>query len=133
MKRMATSGSSRSNSRWTFLTNHARVLLLVARDPEVRLRDVAAAADITERAAQTIVADLESAGYLTRTRVGRRNHYTVDPRGRFRHPAEEGRVISDLLAVFEHRETTGPPPEEVLEPSILKSAPLDHMEPDADV
>lgn len=104
MKRMATPG--RKTSRWTFLTNHARVLLMIAHDPEVRLRDVAAAAAITERAAQAIVTDLEAAGYLTRTRVGRRNHYSIDPTGRFRHPAEAGHHISDLLAVFEHREVS---------------------------
>jgi predicted transcriptional regulator len=64
---------------WTFLTNHARVLVEIARNPQTRLRDIAAGIGITERAAQAIVTDLEEAGYLTRTRVGRRNHYSVDP------------------------------------------------------
>lgn len=104
MSPMATPGP-RGNSRWTFLTNHARILLMLANDPRMRLRDVAAGADITERAAQTIVSDLEAAGYLTRTRVGRRNHYTIDPTGKFRHPAEARHSVSDLLAVFKHRET----------------------------
>ncbi|WP_433797178.1 helix-turn-helix transcriptional regulator [Actinoplanes sp. CA-252034] len=85
---------------WTFLTNHAHVLLAVAREPTARLRDVAGSVGITERAAQTIVADLEAAGYLQRTRVGRRNEYTVNPAGQFRHPAEAGHHIGELLALF---------------------------------
>lgn len=90
--------------RWTFLTNHARVLLEIARNPHARLRDMAAVAGITERAAQAIVTDLEVAGYLKRTRVGRRNHYTVDPSRRFRHPAERDQRIEGLLILFTHRE-----------------------------
>jgi hypothetical protein len=97
--------------RWTFLTNHARVLLKLASDPDARLREVATAAHITERAAQGIVADLERAGYLTRQRVGRRNRYTIHPGGRFRHPAEADRDIGDLLALFAFRETSDLPPE----------------------
>ncbi|HLL68933.1 MAG TPA: helix-turn-helix domain-containing protein [Micromonosporaceae bacterium] len=85
---------------WTFLTNHAHVLLVIARQPKVRLRDVADMVGVTERAAQAIVADLEAAGYLERTRVGRRNEYTVKPTGRFRHPAESDREIGDLIALF---------------------------------
>lgn len=85
---------------WTFLTNHAHVLLAIARDPTARLRDVADAVGVTERAAQAIVADLEAGGYLQRTRVGRRNTYTVNPQARFRHPAEADRCIGDLLALF---------------------------------
>jgi hypothetical protein len=86
--------------RWTFLTNHAHVLLTIARDPTVRLRDVALAVGVTERAAQAIVADLEAAGYLRRARVGRRNQYTIDPTRRLRHPAEADRSVGKLLAVF---------------------------------
>ena len=93
-------GPAQATREWTFLTNHAHVLLSIARNPTARLRDVAAAVGITERAAQTIVADLEAAGYLHRTRVGRRNEYTVDPSGHFRHPAEADRRIGDLLALF---------------------------------
>jgi DNA-binding MarR family transcriptional regulator len=89
---------------WTFLTNHAHVLLAIARDPTARLRDVAASVGITERAAQAIVADLEAAGYLHRERTGRRNRYTVNPAGRFRHPAEADHRIGELLDLF-----TGPP------------------------
>jgi DNA-binding MarR family transcriptional regulator len=105
---MATSDPS-SKSRWTFLTNHARVLLELARDPDARLRDVAAAAHITERATQSIVADLEASGYLTRTRVGRRNRYTIEPSGKFRHPAEAGHAIGGLLSVFTRREAEDEP------------------------
>jgi DNA-binding MarR family transcriptional regulator len=76
------------------------VLLAIARDPTARLRDVADGIGITERAAQAIVADLEAAGYLRRERVGRRNRYTVNPTGRFRHPAEADRHIGDLLSLF---------------------------------
>ena len=86
---------------WTFLTNHAHVLLAIARDPNARLRDVAETVGVTERAAQAIVADLEAGGYLNRTRVGRRNRYTVNPAGRFRHPAEADQRVGDLLALFD--------------------------------
>lgn len=92
--------------QWTFLTNHARVLLRIARDPEVRLRDVATGIGITERAVQIIVADLEASGYLTRIRVGRRNHYTIDPTVALRHPSESGHPVGDLLGAFLHREDT---------------------------
>ncbi|MFP8905770.1 helix-turn-helix transcriptional regulator [Streptomyces atacamensis] len=98
-----TASSSRGD-RWTFLTNHARVLLHIARDPEVRLRDVAASIGITERATQAIVADLEAAGYLSRTRVGRRNRYTIDPTVALRHPSEADHPVGDLLDTFLHRE-----------------------------
>jgi MarR family len=86
--------------RWTFLTNHARVLVEIARDPNNRLRDIAAGIGITERAAQGIVNDLEEAGYITRTRIGRRNHYSVDPSRPFRHPADADQRIAGLLTLF---------------------------------
>ncbi|WP_406728324.1 helix-turn-helix domain-containing protein [Streptomyces sp. GD-15H] len=98
--------SSARGDQWTFLTNHARVLIALARDPEVRLRDVAGLIGITERAVQLIVADLEAAGYLTRTRVGRRNRYTIDPTVALRHPTEADHPVGDLLATFLHREDT---------------------------
>ncbi|MBC7374058.1 MAG: MarR family transcriptional regulator [Frankiales bacterium] len=84
---------------WTFLTNHAHVLLVVRRDPQVRLRDIAAAVGITERAVQLIVSDLEAGGYLRRTRVGRRNTYEVTG-GPLRHPVEQGWAVDDLLAAL---------------------------------
>ncbi|MEU4539393.1 MarR family transcriptional regulator [Streptosporangium sp. NPDC023825] len=83
------------------------MLLAIAREPTARLRDVADAIGITERAAQAIVADLEAAGYLHRERVGRRNEYTVNPAGHFRHPAEADRRIGDLLALFTDSRITG--------------------------
>ncbi|MFG1914504.1 helix-turn-helix transcriptional regulator [Micromonospora sp. NPDC048898] len=93
-------GDTGGGRNWTFLTNHGHVLLAIARDPTARLRDVAAEVGVTERAAQAIVADLEAGGYLHRTRVGRRNEYTLNPSGRFRHPAEADRQVGDLLALF---------------------------------
>ncbi|MFI7542793.1 helix-turn-helix transcriptional regulator [Actinoplanes sp. NPDC049599] len=100
MSQAAQARSAHGAKEWTFLTNHAHVLLAIAREPTVRLRDVAEAVGITERAAQAIVADLEAAGYLQRERVGRRNQYTVNPAGRFRHPAEADHSIGDLLNLF---------------------------------
>lgn len=85
---------------WTFLTNHAHVLLVVARDPSTRVRDIAAIVGITERAALAILDDLEDEGYLVRTKVGRRNHYTVNPAGRFRHPIGASGCVGDLLTLF---------------------------------
>ncbi len=95
-----TAGGNGSTRNWTFLTNHGHVLLAIARNPTARLRDVADEVGVTERAAQAIVADLEAGGYLRRTRVGRRNEYTVNPSGHFRHPAEADRQVGDLLALF---------------------------------
>ena len=86
--------------RWTFLTNHAHVLLCIAADPGMRLRDVAEEEGITERAAQRIVADLVDAGYLTRTRIGRRNQYQVHPELPLRHPVEQARAVGDLLRLL---------------------------------
>ncbi len=85
---------------WTLLTNHGRLLLLIASDPDIKLRDLAAAAGITERAAGSIVSDLESAGYLTRTKVGRRNTYDVHLDRPFRHPAEANHTIGELIEVL---------------------------------
>ncbi|WP_374772850.1 helix-turn-helix domain-containing protein [Streptomyces sp. NBC_01310] len=89
-----------SRTSWTFVTHHARILAMIVRDPEMRLRDMATACGLTERAAQAIVTDLESAGYLTRTRQGRRNHYRVTPGTLFRHPAEGQHEIADLLRLL---------------------------------
>ena len=86
---------------WTLLTGHGHVLVEIARDPQARIRDIADAAGITERTAQSIVADLEAAGYITRSRTGRRTRYAVNTDSVFRHPAQEGHRIGpflDLLA-----------------------------------
>lgn len=85
---------------WTLLTNHGRLLLLIAQNPELRIRDLAAAASITERSAQMIVSDLERAGYLDKHKVGRRNEYSVNPQQPFRHPAESGHTVGELINLF---------------------------------
>ncbi|MFF1495277.1 helix-turn-helix transcriptional regulator [Streptomyces sp. NPDC058304] len=92
--------SSERRPAWTFLTNHARVLVVISRDPGVRLRDVAAMCELTERTVQGIVADLEADGYLTRSRDGRRNRYEIAEGAMFRHPAEAGHEVAGLLALL---------------------------------
>jgi DNA-binding Lrp family transcriptional regulator len=82
---------------WTFLTNHAHVLVLLHRDPELRLRDLAEQVGITERATQRIVGELVEGGYLTRHRVGRRNSYTVHLDVPLRHPLEADHTVGELL------------------------------------
>lgn len=82
---------------WDFLTNHAHVLLCLRRDPTARMRDVAAAVGITERAAQRIVAELEEDGYLSRTRDGRRNRYELHQGLALRHPLEGSHTVDELL------------------------------------
>lgn len=85
---------------WTLLTNHGRLLLLIAQQPGIRIRELALSASITERSAQAIVRDLENAGYLTKTKVGRRNQYTVNQTRPFRHPAEAGHTVGELMRIF---------------------------------
>jgi hypothetical protein len=85
---------------WTFLTNHGHVLVCLAADPDIRLRDVASLVGITERAAQLILADLVEGGYVTRTRVGRRNRYEVHPDLPLRHPIEQDHSIGELLGAL---------------------------------
>ena len=85
---------------WTFLTNHAGVLLCISRDPSVRLSEVAERVGITERATQRIVADLCEGGYILRSRVGRRNVYEVDLERPLRHGAMVGRRVGELLALL---------------------------------
>ncbi|MEU5860369.1 MULTISPECIES: helix-turn-helix domain-containing protein [unclassified Nonomuraea] len=87
-------------STWTFLTHHARVLMEIARDPETRLRDIAARIGITERAVQGIVSDLHEGGYLNRERVGRRNHYSLNLDRGFRYPTEAGMPVRALIDIF---------------------------------
>ncbi len=86
---------------FTFLTNHSHVLLCLAQDSELRLRDLAEKVGITERAVQGIISDLESAGVLTREKVGRRNRYTVHRHQPLRHPVEAHRTVSDLIALVQ--------------------------------
>lgn len=88
------------SGNWTFLTNHARVLLSVALAPNLRVRDIADEVQITERAAQGILNDLEHAGYLDKVKVGRRNEYTIHTDVAFRHPHESGHDVGELLSIF---------------------------------
>lgn len=87
-------------NQWTFLTNHAHSLIVIAREPGLRLRDVAERVGVTERAAQRIVSDLVEAGYLERQRDGRRNNYRVRMDLPLRHPVERGHEIGEILAVL---------------------------------
>jgi predicted ArsR family transcriptional regulator len=97
--------TARPAGTWVFLTNHAHVLLCIARDPHSRARDIAERVGITERAAQRILADLIAEGYATRTKVGRRNHYEIDADGHLRHPVFRDLSIGPLLEVLN---TDGP-------------------------
>ncbi len=90
---------SRTGIGWTFLTNYTHVLFCLARQPDMVLREVAAAIGITERAVQRIVSDLVEAGILIKEKDGRRNHYRIDGRHRLRHPIESHRSVNDLLAL----------------------------------
>ena len=92
-------GSS-SGGSWTLLTGHGHVLVEIARNPEARIRDISAAVELTERTVQAIVADLEAAGYITRSRTGRRTRYTVRHDSQFRHPAQEGLQVGPFLALL---------------------------------
>jgi DNA-binding MarR family transcriptional regulator len=85
---------------WDFLTHHAHVLVCVAHDPGIRLRDIAAAVGITERAAHRILSELVEEGYVLRERQGRRNRYRVVPELPLRHPLVQGREVGDLLGVL---------------------------------
>jgi hypothetical protein len=82
---------------WTLLTGHGHVLVEIARNPDARIRDLSPVVDLTERTVQAIVADLEAAGYITRSRVGRRTRYTVNRERPFRHSAQEGLQVGPLL------------------------------------
>jgi MarR family len=87
-------------SAWSFLTNHAGVLLCIAHDPGARLRDIGEAVGITERAAHRIVGQLTAAGYVSRRRVGRRNHYTIQSHLPIPDPLTRSQRVGDLLAIL---------------------------------
>ena len=89
-----------SGGSWTLLTGHGHVLVEIARNPTARIRDIAASAGITERTAQSIVADLEAAGYLTRERAGRRTAYTLNRSQPFRHQSQDGHLVGPFLALL---------------------------------
>jgi len=85
---------------WTFLTRHAQVLLCIAEDPGIRLRDIGDQVGITERAAHRIVGELEAAGYISRERRGRRNHYTVRLKAPLPDAVAREQKVGDLLGVL---------------------------------
>jgi predicted transcriptional regulator len=92
---------------WSFLTNHAQVLLCIAHDPGIRLREIGEAVGITERAAHRIVAELAAVGYISRRRNGRRNHYTIKSHLPLPDPLARKQRLGDLLAIL-----AGQPPAE---------------------
>ena len=89
-----------SVASWTFLTNHARVLLCVAHDPGVRLRDIAASLDITERSAFAMITDLVQAGYVVKEKDGRRNRYHIQAHLPLPEPAGRERTVGEVLALL---------------------------------
>ena len=99
--------SAESQHAWRFVTNHGHVLACIAGDPNVRLRDIALAVDITERTAAQIVSDLEQAGYLTKSRDGRRNIYEVHDELPLRHPQHRHHRVGDLIRFLKAPAETG--------------------------
>jgi len=89
-----------SAASWSFLTNHARVLLVIAHDPGVRLRDIAARLDITERSAYGIVTDLTKAGYIVKQKDGRRNRYQIQAHLPLPESAGRERTVGEVLALL---------------------------------
>ncbi|MFZ0187042.1 MAG: winged helix-turn-helix domain-containing protein [Streptosporangiaceae bacterium] len=89
-----------SGGSWTLLTGHGHVLVEIARNPRARIRDISAVVGLTNRTVQAIVADLETAGYLTRTRAGRRTRYSVHHDSLFRHPAQKGHRVGRFLTLL---------------------------------
>jgi predicted transcriptional regulator len=85
---------------WSFLTNHAAVLLCIAHDPGIRLREIGDAVGVTERAAHRIVVELADAGYITRERNGRRNQYQIQAHLPLPDPLARGKKVGDLLAIL---------------------------------
>jgi hypothetical protein len=92
-----------ASAGWTFLTNHTHVLVCLADDPGLRLRDVADRVGLTERAVQRIVAELEAGGVLTRTREGRRNRYAIEGGVPLRHPLEQHCDVGTMLRWIRNR------------------------------
>lgn len=90
----------KKRNTWSLLTSHGHVLVEIAKDPKARIRDLSEAAGITERATAAIIADLEAAGYVTRSRIGRRNHYEVNLDLPFRHPAQADIPVGPVLALL---------------------------------
>ncbi len=114
-----------SRDGWTFLTNHGHVLVCLAVQPDVLLRDVALSIGITERAVQQIVADLEHAGVIVRLRVGRRNRYILRPQEHLRHPVEAGVTVGDFVDLIER----GASPRRRVSPGRTFSSSLSALDP----
>jgi len=91
---------ARPATRWTFLTNHSHVLILLSQNPDLVLREVATRVGITERAVQRIIADLEAAGCIEIEKVGRRNRYRILDTQSLRHPIEAHHTIGDLVRMI---------------------------------
>jgi DNA-binding transcriptional ArsR family regulator len=89
---------------WTFLTNHARVLLCISRDPGIRLRDIADRVGITERSAYSIVQDLAEAGYIIKEKDGRRNRYRIEADLPLPEPSSQERTVGEVLALLAGRD-----------------------------
>ncbi len=94
---------------WSFLTNHARALLCIARDPGIRLKDIATAVGLTERSAFAIVDDLVDAGYIVKERDGRRNRYEIQPQLPILGVEHEERTIGELLQLLVDSEAAQSP------------------------
>ena len=92
--------STRPARTWTFFSNHGHVMIFLAGHPDARVRDIAHAVGITERATSAILRDLGTAGYVTVTRQGRRNHYRIHSERTMRHPVESPHAIGEVLDVF---------------------------------
>lgn len=97
--RMAATAENRTH--WTFLTNHTHVLLCIAKNPDLRLRDIAEMVGITERAVHRIVTDLSGAGYVDVKRDGRCNDYAVHMEKKLRHPIEAHLQVAELINLIE--------------------------------
>ncbi len=95
-------------AQWAFLTNHAHVLLCVAREPDTRLRHIAECVGITERATHRIITDLIEGGYLTRHRLGRRSYYEVHAELPLRAPLEGDHQVGELFAAMLRRPAPAP-------------------------
>lgn len=107
MQSIASMGYHARVSNWTFLSNHGRALLCIARDPGVRLREVAAHLSLTERRAHGIIADLAAAGYVSKAREGRRNRYTIQHELPL--PEDSGRTIGQLIQALSGTEDGSAP------------------------
>lgn len=97
---MAKKTVTQQSSNWTFLSNHTHILVCISRQDDLRIRDIADQVGITERAVSVIINDLVEAGYLKRSRSGRRNFYTINRKGKLRHELEANTTIDKLLTLF---------------------------------